>query len=1157
MVKFYNTLVTAMLFTAYAYGQSIEVINLQNRISEKASFLTDGYAEKITGEDITYNNLWNSDEKAFLTRATTGEMEISWQSATVKNIQNGSAHFLLLVCLDQANEPLKFNFYINNQHMGYFPNFHEAAYQKELQSGVTLKFSRVGITSWGDGTCLMEIEVPEKLVTINQPMIFKVAGEHAQSNAWFMVFKTKNIVSELQGRVAADAAFAMMHKGNTITLYAPDIYKKKLFTVKVNERNSNPIYLNNLAGETAFEINSKDTIHAVRISCDGKEWVYIPDFNAFRDTTYLVGNQLYKQSRQDNGLYVFSRQYSNAYDLLQAISNSPYRNATIHIMVSSHQDIAWMDTPFRCIETRDKVIVSPALELLEKYPDYHYDIEDALILEEYLERNPQKHNQIAKFLANGQLGIGAAYTQPYEEMQTGEALVRQFYYGKRFLTKNFNGYEPQTYWNVDVPGRTLQMPQILAKSGVKGIQYSRHERGLYRWVAPDSSSVIVFTPGHYSAASSFLPKSPEEGMKKFSEYLHSMPDYRSSQSVPAVIGLLSAEDMSPAHTYYHWMDKFKHFRNALKMPLPQIKHATSDQFFTELMKTNPVLPAIVGERPNLWLYIHGPAHERAITTYREANRKAIFAETFSTIAALLKGSFVGYPKRHLDQMWKDIIYADHGWGGNGGFVTDSLFYARYRRADTTAAEINRNASGYIAGKIKVNQKKGVPIIVFNSLSTTYSSPVKVMIDTQKNPLQNMLIQNAVGETIPHQVTNVQDKFAEIEFIAHNLPSVGYDTYYVLNKSGKRKTQIAHPEQSSFYALSFKNGRLVQITDKELKQDLFDASKFEIGDIFTMQSVGNGAGEFATMQLPTMEGFDKTSNHKQTWKLISTGDVYSLYRCETPFEDATIVRNLKLYKEIKRIDFTSEVLNFTGKHYREFRQAFPMKSKGAVSYEVPFGTVVVGKDEMKGHAGERYLDEAKDIRPRGIANWIGYTDANTAIKLTSSVAVVDYIDPTASPVDNTILQPILFASRRSCHWLGEFYAQAGDHAFEFSLRSDIAGVAESSIQAAAANYKPLVVYNPETYRDAALPETMSFFSVHDKNVSISTIKKGEDDDQVVLRIYNTATDAKQIPVTLKSYFPIERITQTNMLELNPVLLPSTEKIQLGSKAIETFQLKINL
>ncbi|EKC58461.1 alpha-mannosidase, partial [human gut metagenome] len=128
-------------------------------------------------------------------------------------------------------------------------------------------------------------------------------------------------------------------------------------------------------------------------------------------------------------------------------------------------------------------------------------------------------------------------------MQSGEALVRQFYFGKRWVEREFPGARQRTYWNVDVPGRTLQMPQILKKCGVDHLMYSRHQLGIYDWFAPDGSSVRVYTPGHYTRAAQFLHKNINLGINKFVDFMEEFPDYRKNPAQPRVVGMLSAEDM--------------------------------------------------------------------------------------------------------------------------------------------------------------------------------------------------------------------------------------------------------------------------------------------------------------------------------------------------------------------------------------------------------------------------------------------------------------------------------------------------------------------------------------------------------------------------------------------------------------------------------------
>lgn len=1153
-------LLFAISATFIGRSQSLESINLERELASKANIFTNGYESTISGESINYSNMWNERDAAFITRATNGKMNIVWQTEPVKKITNGYAEFIMIACIDQANPSKRFDFFIGSQLIGSVSNFGESYFKKKESSGVEYEFISINKNGWGDASFFFIVRVPESMAKVGEKLQFKMLGENASSNAWFILFENKKLIEEIIHRAAnndyselnlidskAEISLPKHHIGKNYILTTTDESGKSIAVKsKFSTKNSNSY---------AELLDVSSNIKGLKLESEDNVIFDFKDLKNVTDQTSLNGYRLTKITNKSvgetNQKIVVQRIYSASKDVMKQISSSPYSDAKVYVMISSHQDIAWVDSPFQCIEDRDKIIVTPALELLEKHEDYRYDIEDGLILEEYLERHPDKRPLIEKLILKGQLGIGATYTQPYEEMQSGEALIRQLYFGKRWVDREFKGSNAQTYWNVDVPGRTLQMAQILAKADVKAIQYSRHERGIYEWFSPDNSSVMVYTPGHYTVASQFLRKTPEEGLEKFSDYINSFKEYRTDMSKPAVIGMLSAEDMSPAHTYYNWIDKFKEFSDTLSAPMPTLVHSTSDMFVTEFLKNSPNMPKVVGERPDLWLYIHGPTHERAITTYREATRGATSAETFSTIASLLKGSFTDYPTFEINGMWKDIIYADHGWGGNKGYITDSLFYARYRNADRVATKINKEATTYISSNINTDSKNGTPIVVFNPTSIVYSSPIKVTIDTKINPIDKLSLINSKGEEVPCQVTEDKAGKATLEFIAKNMPAVGYETYYLTARTPKSVT--ISPIESTFYKLLIKDGKLTQIFDKELKKELFDTEKFEVGEIFTMQSVGNGAGEFATMQLPTMEGFDKTSSHNAKWELVTSGSVYSLYQSKTKFEDATIVRYLKLYNDIKRIDFTSEILGFNGRHYREFRQAFPLKSRGEVSYEVPFGSVTVGKDEMKGIAGERYKDEVSTIHPRGILNWFGAKTNDVNVMLTSSVAVVDYIDPTDNPTDKTILQPILLASRRSCHWLGTFYEQHGDHKFEFSLRSDAVNSETSAIESRAANYTPYVVYNPEKYTSASLAPKLSFFNIDKEGVVISTIKKSEDDNDIIIRMYDAI--GKKENVSINSMFQIGNVSKTDIIEFNETPL-SSNVVEVGNKSIETYKLKVN-
>lgn len=67
-----------------------------------------------------------------------------------------------------------------------------------------------------------------------------------------------------------------------------------------------------------------------------------------------------------------------------------FQKGTIHIIQSSHQDIAWMDTPDFCRKDRIEGIILPALSLMKENKSFKFEMEQTLNLMEFLEEYPDK-----------------------------------------------------------------------------------------------------------------------------------------------------------------------------------------------------------------------------------------------------------------------------------------------------------------------------------------------------------------------------------------------------------------------------------------------------------------------------------------------------------------------------------------------------------------------------------------------------------------------------------------------------------------------------------------------------------------------------------------------------------------------------------------------
>lgn len=860
------------------------------------------------------------------------------------------------------------------------------------------------------------------------------------------------------------------------------------------------------------------------------------------------------------------------FDLLQNLSNSQLGKGEIFVFTTTHQDIGWLEQPEICIINRDTMWLTPFLERLEKDPTFKMDIEQSSVLIEYIHRHPEKKDFITENLRNGRICVGATYMQPYEEMYSDEALARQFYLGKKWLQKNFDGYKPISYFNVDVPGRTLQMAQIMQKAEVDNLVISRHERGLFNWKSPDGSSVRTYTPGHYIYFYNVLGMTDTAAVKELAKesilwYTAYNNNTKTQKAVmPAMLNYEFIWDQKNVRNLKVLMAKWNavtdiasHTGRKARINLPKFKYAIADEFFARLdATTTQEIPSIQGERPDVWLYIHGPSHERALTSSRQGDVLLPSAEKIHSMMALTSGSFAGYPEKILEQAWIEKIYPDHGWGGQGGDITDAVFKEKYESALGTAQALYQQGSQSLASEVKVEKQKGMPVVLFNMLSWQRTDVVNTSVSFDPGYASSIQLTNAMGSGIPSQLTDVTYysdgtiHTASLVFVAKEVPSLGYTTYYIKPSSAQQSNPMQEASQmieSDFYKVGLTKGGISSLFDKELNCQVLDGSKFLGGEVFTMQSVGNGAGEFDAVQLPTMEGFDKVSSYAPVWKVAEQGAVYTKYAYRSQIRHAVVEQTLTVYNKIKKIDLDISVLNFDGTLYREYRMAIPTAiTGGQVSYEVPYGVLNVGKDEMPGAAGERYYTPNAELHPRGIVDWISVSGASFGMTLASSVGVVDYLDPTNAPVNKTILQPILFASRKSCHYAGKEYNQYGDHHFRFSLTTHQPGWQNGSQFGKEANNKLLAVVNPRTYQEAKLPATQSFFDLKNKNVVVSAIKKCEDDNSLIIRLYNQSNEPQKIDLNMAIH--PKKILRTNLIEEEK---ETVDRITLAPFAIETYKL----
>jgi alpha-mannosidase len=839
-----------------------------------------------------------------------------------------------------------------------------------------------------------------------------------------------------------------------------------------------------------------------------------------------------------------------------------FGKGTIHIICSSHQDIAWMNTPDSCREERIHDIIIPALDLIDKNPAFKFEMEQTLNLMEVLDEVPSEKQRIINAFKNGQFSWGATFNQPYEGLESGEQLVRQTYLGRKWIKDNLPGMDALTAYNVDVPGRTMQSPQILAKAGIKYFLVSRMKEGFFNWYSPDGSRILTYSPGNYGWALmvyQYFESDAITALQKLHKVLQNWNDYYVSHKLPPHYSVIISTDAGGPKDYSKIIGEWNEIAKSAGFDIPTVQHSTTEEFLGKIDVPGIKVDSISGERPDLWLYIHGPAHYEAISAKKSAAVSLPAAEIFSSINGMVKGSLKGYPSAILNRGWYSSIYPDHGWGGNHGEITDSIFRASLEEGNRTGEKILNESLSELASEVRLRNPNS--ILVWNDLSWIRNGMVNLDISEKKGT--EWMITDASGKMVPSAVKN-NGTMKSVIFEAENIPSLGYKTYFLRKGKAQSDTEIkagSNYYENRFYSIHFGPGGITALYDKELQKEVFNTSKYAGGDLLSVGYSGNGAGEFVRITPVNYEGYEALSMKNGVWTLTENNAFSATFETISKLRNFTVKQVITVYHQIKRIDFEYDIPDWPGEHNRQLRVAFPINMNDSqITYDVPMGVLHAGKDELnispRGWSAEgTYRQMPKEIYPREIENFLSSSDTELGVTMSTNIAVADWIDPGRESVDYPVLQGILLSSHKSCHYLGNWYHQTGHHHFRFSITSHQPGWKNGYHFGVEGNHPVYSVLN-EKSQGGTLPEELSFISTSSPFIRITALKKSESGNSLIMRMVDMEGIDKQ--VDLKFYFPVKALFKTNIIEEEPKDTGQKEKsikLDIGRNSIETIRIDL--
>lgn len=595
-----------------------------------------------------------------------------------------------------------------------------------------------------------------------------------------------------------------------------------------------------------------------------------------------------------------------------------------------------------------------------------------------------------------------------------------------------------------------------------------------------------------------------------------------------------------------------------------------------------------------------------------------FAEPTATFAWMLG---TPYPWDYLWTGWRWLL-KNHPHDSICGCSIDEVhrdMETRFKWAKEIASEVTKESLFAIYNRIDFgNLEKGViPLLIFNPLPWTRSETSSIDISVPGQNTQDFNfpyeLKDSSNRIIPYQLRRIIDKprlvtfnsaCYRLSFIADQIPPCGYATYKLIPKSTHALIQPPvklNALENQFYRVTIHPNGTFSIFDKDLAhtfsnlgliEDVGDwGDEYDFSPPFEQDADVRITNQHADAEVATLESgpVKNTIRVKYNLPVPISLSFDRMKRCPET-NPLPIILHLTLYPNVKRIDLEVELNNQMKDH--RIRMLFP----------TGFTTDTLNVD---GHfyvidRPTQLPDGAKWHQPPSKTNhqnrFISVT--NGAIGLTISNKGLPEYEAITSSQDTIIAITLL----RSVGWLAlplmktrqkepagpDFStpeAQClGKYRFQLSITTHSRDYLTSKGFIPAIEFScPLQVFNPAVMRtafripdhiffkglpihlpedyfgDRYLPPKLSFLQVEPYHLLLSACKKAEEEEALIVRIYNLSKRAETGKITL--FQPVKSVkivnldeTEVNDLQITDLKLNKTQvHFQISGSKIATFKI----
>jgi alpha-mannosidase len=450
----------------------------------------------------------------------------------------------------------------------------------------------------------------------------------------------------------------------------------------------------------------------------------------------------------------------------------------LHMIGNAHLDPVWLwRWPEGCAEAIGTCWA--AADRLEETPGFVFTRGEAQVYAWIEEFAPDLFARIRRYVAEGRwVVVNGWWIQPDCNLPSGEAIIRQALYGKRYFAERF-GIEVPVGYNVDSFGHAATFPMLLRHTGSTAYVFMRpgpHEMtlpaNLFRWIAPDGSSVPTY---RILVAYNTSPRN--------------MPiDEKARHHLD-----LAARDGHPFMCFY---GVGNHGGGPTKVNLATVERLKAEgldldfsdpgRYFAELAAAHAApLPEVATE-----LQFHAIGCYAADSRLKALNRRAEArlgeAETAATLALTVAGA--AYPRQRLADLWRTLLF-NQFHDTLGGTAIESACDDAVRDFDAViaGADVVRNAAlRHLVTTLRPPvDPTDASFVVANFNPDAVDGLCEVEPWTDFDAVSRRLLLDEDGAEVPFQYIAPEGKTRGLQRIAFRaaVAGYGYRTYRFAKRDG--------------------------------------------------------------------------------------------------------------------------------------------------------------------------------------------------------------------------------------------------------------------------------------------------------------------------------------------------------------------------------------